>query len=191
MIENTGNRGRRGDAASAELGSGPGRRWYAVQCLSNRETGAAAHLENQKFSVFLPRRRKTRRHARRIETVLVPFFPGYLFVTLDLSRDRWRSVNGTYGVASLVMQGDAPAPVPTGVVEGLQQYCDDEGAIHWQDDVRPGQRVQIVDGALTELIGRLERLDSLGRVRVLLDILGRQTPILLPRGSIISAEGAH
>jgi transcriptional antiterminator RfaH len=141
--------------------------------------------------VFLPRRRKTRRHARRIETVLVPFFPGYLFVTLDLSRDRWRSVNGTYGVASLVMQGDVPVPLPAGIVEDLQQYCDDEGAIHWHGDIKPGQRVQIVDGALTELIGQLERLDSVGRVRVLLDILGRQTPILLPRESIVSAEGAH
>jgi transcriptional antiterminator RfaH len=191
MIATRGNRGRMCGAASAEFGPREGRRWYAVQCLSNRETGAAAHLENQDFPVFLPRRRKTRRHARRIETVLAPFFPGYLFVTLDLSRDRWRSVNGTYGVARLVMQGEAPAPVPAGVVEGLQQCCDDEGAIHWQGEIKPGQRVQIVDGALTELVGQLERLDSLGRVRVLLDILGRQTPILLPRESIVSAEGAH
>src|SRR5690349_20642365 len=99
MIENTGNRSGGCEPAAIELGSRSGRRWYAVQCLSNREGGAAAHLENQNFPVFLPRRRKTCRHARRIETVLVPFFPGYLFVTLDLSKDRWRSVNGTYGVA--------------------------------------------------------------------------------------------
>lgn len=190
MNKNLGDR-RRGTAESAELGSGWGRRWYAVQCLSNREAGAAAHLENQDFPVFLPRRRKTRRHARRIETVLVPFFPGYLFVTLDLSRDRWRCVNGTYGVASLVMNGEVPAPVPNGIVECLQRSCDEEGLIHWQGDMRPGQHVQIVEGALAEFVGRLERVDAAGRIRVLLDILGRQTPIYLPRQSVISVQGLH
>src|SRR5690348_6651754 len=75
-----------------------GERWYAVHCLSHREGVAAGHLRNQEYSVFLPLRRKTRRHARKIETVRVPFFPGYLFIRIDTSRDRWRSVNGTYGV---------------------------------------------------------------------------------------------
>jgi transcriptional antiterminator RfaH len=181
----------RGAAAAAELGSGAGRRWYAVQCLSNREAGAAAQLENQDFPVFLPRRRKTRRHARRIESVVTPFFPGYLFVTLDLSRDRWRCVNGTYGVARLVMRGDMPAPVPAGIVETLQQSCDEDGVIHWQAEIKPGQRVQIVEGALAEFVGQLERLDAAGRVRILLNILGRRTPIVLPRESVIPAEDVH
>src|ERR1700694_1974440 len=74
-------------------------RWFAVQSLARRERWAAKHLRNQNFSVFLPCRRTTRRHARKLETILAPFFPGYLFVSLDLARDRWRSVNGTFGVA--------------------------------------------------------------------------------------------
>src|ERR1051326_1035679 len=64
-----------------------GARWYAVNCLSNREFLAAAHLKNQGFQTFLPCRRQTRRHARKFDTVLRPFFPGYLFVLLDLDRD--------------------------------------------------------------------------------------------------------
>jgi transcriptional antiterminator RfaH len=176
-----------GIAAPAQPGLRAGPRWYAVHCLSHREAAAAAHLQNQDFPAFFPRRRKTRRHARRIETVLVPFFPGYIFVTLDLSRDRWRSVNGTYGVARIVMQGEIPAAVPVGVVEALRSACDEEGVIHYESDLKPGQRVQIVQGAFTELVGQLDQLDAAGRVRVLLDMLGRSTPILLPRDGIVSA----
>ena len=89
-----------------------GTRWYAVQCQPHRERLAASHLINQGFGVHLPLREKTRRHARKIETIRTPFFPGYLFARLDLSRDFWRSVNGTVGVVRLVTQGDRPTPVP-------------------------------------------------------------------------------
>ena len=176
-----------GIAAHAQPGFTSGPRWYAVHCLSHRESAAAAHLQNQDFAVFYPRRRKTRRHARRIENVLVPFFPGYIFVTLNLSRDRWRSVNGTYGVASLVMQGETPAAVPIGVVEALQGACEEDGVMHCQSDLQPGQRVQIVQGAFTEFVGHLDQMDAAGRVRVLLEMLGRRTPIVMPRDGIVSA----
>ena len=176
-----------GIAVPVKRGVRTGPRWYAVHCLSHREGAATAHLLNQQFPVFFPRRRKTRRHARRIETVLAPFFPGYVFVTLDLSRDRWRSVNGTYGVASIVMQGEGPAPVPVGVVEALQNACDEDGVMHYEADLQPGQRVQIVQGAFTELVGQLDQLDASGRVRVLLDMLGRRTAILMPREGVVAA----
>jgi transcription elongation factor/antiterminator RfaH len=176
-----------GIAAPAQPAFRAGPRWYAVHCLSHREGAAAAHLQNQDFAVFFPRRRKTRRHARRIETVLAPFFPGYIFVTLDLSRDRWRSVNGTYGVASLVMQGDRPAPVHGGVIEALQNSSGEDGVLHYEADLQPGQRVQIVQGPFTEFLGQLDQMDAAGRVRVLLDMLGRRTPIVMPRDGVISA----
>ena len=58
-----------------------GARWYAVQCKPNKERTATQQLANQGIRSFLPVREKTRRHARRIERVRVPLFPGYLFVT--------------------------------------------------------------------------------------------------------------
>ena len=82
-----------------------GERWYAVHTLPFGERRAAAQLENQDFSAFLPKRQKTIRHARKLSTITAPFFPRYLFVALDLDRHRWRSVNGTIGVSSLVMVG--------------------------------------------------------------------------------------
>src|SRR3984885_2134758 len=94
-----------------------GERWYAVQTLQFAEKRAQVQLEQQKFRTFLPKRRKTIRHARKLSTVTAAFFPGYLFVLLDLNRDRWRSVNGTFGISSLVMAGDLPCPVPAGKAE--------------------------------------------------------------------------
>lgn len=163
-------------------------RWFAVQCLANRESAAAAHLRSQDFAVFLPCRERTRRHARRLETVLTPYFPSYLFVQLDLERDRWRSVNGTYGVARIVMQGDAPAPAPLGVVETLKAACDDKGILKLSPDFKPGQSVRLLAGAFADAVGELERLDDAGRVRVLLKIMGGRVPIVLAQESIISAN---
>src|SRR5215472_13718576 len=116
------------DICSSEEGTGQGgvdecrvrtsrARWYAVQCLSNREFVAATQLRNQGFTTFLPCQLKTRRHARRFDSVRRPLFPGYLFVQLDLARDRWRSVNGTLGVAKLVGNSDLPSAAPVGSIE--------------------------------------------------------------------------
>ncbi|MBI3675218.1 MAG: transcriptional activator RfaH [Proteobacteria bacterium] len=159
-------------------------RWYAVQCLSHREAQAAHHLNNQSFCAFLPRRKKTRRHARRLDTVLAPFFPGYLFVRLDLTQDKWRSVNGTYGVARLIAQGDAPCPVPHGVVENLQAACDAHGVMQREFALSPGQAVRILTGPFADLVGRLDRLADADRVRVLLDIMGGRVPVVLSRDGV-------
>ena len=165
-------------------------RWYAVQCQPHREAGAASHLQNQDFHVFLPCREKARRHARKIETVRTPFFPGYLFIRLDLVREHWRSVNGTFGVVRLVMQGEHPAPAPPGVVEALIDACDESGLLHWQPDLTPGQPVRVLAGPFAELIGELERMSDAGRVRVLLDIMGGRTPVILPRTFVVPAGSA-
>src|SRR5882672_8298161 len=92
----------------------PGERWYAVRTLPGREMRACSQLENQDFRTFLPRGLRTVRHARKFTTHSAAFFPQYLFVVLDLTRHRWRSINGTIGVANLVMQGHLPHPVPQG-----------------------------------------------------------------------------
>jgi transcriptional antiterminator RfaH len=163
-------------------------RWYAVQCQPNRERTAAFHLANQGFSVFLPLREKTRRHARRIDTVRVPLFPGYLFVCLDLERARWRSVGGTVGVVRLVMHGERPTPAPRGVVEALIEACDSEQVIHWQHELNAGQEIRVINGPFAELLGQLESMTESGRLRVLLNIMGGQTPVVLPIEQVAAAD---
>ena len=81
---------------------------------------------------------KTIRHARQLRTVQAPLFPRYLFVILDLERDRWLSVRSTVGVSRLFTTQDGrPIPVPGGIVESLIERSD--GNVTRLDD-RPRQR---------------------------------------------------
>ncbi len=172
-----------------ELPGGP--RWFAVHSLPRREAGAQQQLENQGFHTFLPRCLKARRHARKLENILAPIFPRYLFVVLDLDRDRWRSVNGTFGVARLVMMdGKRPQPVPRGVVEALIALTDDRDVLRFDGGGRlaVGQKVRILAGAFAEKIGLLQRLDDNGRVRLLLDLMGGPIGVTLPSAALMPVD---
>src|SRR6185437_17046763 len=91
------------NSAASGLPLAVGERWYVARTLPQRELRAAQQLANQGFRSFLPRYWKNRRHARKMETISVPLFPRYIFTILDQGRDRWRSINGTFGVDRLLL----------------------------------------------------------------------------------------
>jgi transcription elongation factor/antiterminator RfaH len=165
----------------------PGSRWYAVHAQPNREFRAKQQLSNQGFEIFLPQRLKTVRHARRLTNVPAAFFPRYLFIALDLLQHRWRSVNGTFGVSSLVMRGDMPHPVPRGVVEAMIAAVDDTGMLCLTERLAVGDRVRLAAGPFAEKLGILDRLDDSGRVRVLLEIMGGTVPVQIERRFVTAA----
>ena len=105
-------------------------------------------------------------------------FRDTLFVTLDLTRHQWRSVNGTHGVVTLIMNGGEPSRVPAGMVESLIEISSDAGVVRFDTNLVPGQKVKILTGPFADFIGTLERLDEQGRVRVLLDMMGGQVPVM-------------
>jgi transcription elongation factor/antiterminator RfaH len=154
-----------------------GARWYAVHTFAFAEMRAEVQLNRQGFRTFQPKRHKTVRHARKLSTVEAPFFPRYLFVLLDVARQRWRSVNGTFGVSRLVMRGDEPQPVPRGVVEALISAADARGILQLASKLQVGGSVRLMAGPFAEQLAILHELDDSGRVRVLLDILGRRVAI--------------
>lgn len=175
-----------GSAQSRVLG--PNERWYVVHTLPVRELRAKAHLENQGIRTFLPQHQKTIRHARKFSTVVAPFFPRYLFVALDIMRDRWRSINGTVGVARLLVQGELPNPVPAGVVETLQSLTDRRGLMNFEKSFRVGDTVRLTAGPLAERLGICTRLDDSGRVQVLLDIMGGKVPVHIESRYLVVAK---
>lgn len=164
-----------------------GERWYVARSLPRQETKAEIQLLRQGFSVFLPRAIKTVRHARKLRTAPTPVFPSYMFVVLDLDRDRWRSVNSTGGVSSLIMQGERPLPVPGGVIENLLRFTDERGMVRFDRNLREGQSVRVVAGPFASAIGILERLDANGRVRVLLDIMNGKVSAYLDCSALEAA----
>jgi transcriptional antiterminator RfaH len=163
-------------------------RWFVVRTQPRRESQAERQLANQHYRTFLPRFRKSRRHARKFEIVSAPLFPGYLFVILDLARDHWRSVNGTYGVDRLLTQGGVPEPVPHGLVEQLLAAIDAEGIVRFHPHLQHGQMVRVSAGPFANLVGRLQQLDDSGRVRILLEVLGGKVPVLLSEDSVLPTD---
>ncbi len=151
------------------------RQWYVIQTRIRMEDHTVYHLRNQGFEVFLPRYVKTRRHARRVDTVLRPMFPGYMFVCMDISLQRWRSINGTIGVVRLMCAGNEPLPVPGGIIEEIMLRADADGTVSLQAKrLEIGDRVRILRGAFAECEGLFEELVDENRVILLLDLLGRK-----------------
>ena len=147
-------------------------------------------LEAQGFRTFLPRYAKTVRHARKLRNVSAPFFPRYLFVKLDLARDRWRSVNGTFGVASLIMGEELPLPVPPGLVEALIGCAQADGHLRFGNRLSVGESVRVMSGPFAELIGKITRIDGAGRVQVLLRLLGGSVPVRLATDALVPTLAA-
>jgi transcription antitermination factor NusG len=172
---------------SYSLQLGLAERWFVARVLAHQENRAQFNLHRLGFRSFLPRLRRTVRHARRSQETLQPLFPGYIFIIIDLSKHRWRSVNGTFGVASLIMGAEQPRPVPPGVVEALIASCESCGAVRVGDGFEIGQKVRILSGPFAETICRLAHLDDRGRVRVLLEIMGSEVATQLDRSAIAPA----
>jgi transcriptional antiterminator RfaH len=141
----------------------------------------------QGFNTYLPQFEKTVRHARKLKSVRAPLFPRYLFVILDLQRDRWLSVHSTFGVSRLFTTRDGwPVHVPAGVVEALIESSDGD-LTRLDRDLSKGQQVRILSGPFGDFVGTLARLDESGRVQVLLEMMGTVVPVALHRSALAPA----
>jgi transcription elongation factor/antiterminator RfaH len=162
-------------------------RWFLAHTLPNSEWKAELHLGAQGFRTYLPQFRKTIRHARQLRTVRAPLFPRYLFVILNLDRDRWLSVRSTVGVSRLFTTRDGrPVPVPAGIVESLIERSDAD-LTRLDTGLVKGQHVRILSGPFADFVGTLERLDGAGRVQVLLEMMGTAVPVTLHRSALSPA----
>ena len=160
--------------------------WCVVYTQAQSEAKAAGHLRRQGFNVYLPEYYKLRRHARKKERIKSPLFSRYLFVALDMTKDRWRAINSTIGVSHLICCGDRPRFVSEKVIAGIRDREDKSGivALNVVDDFKSGDSVQIQSGAFCDQIGILDCVTSEERVRVLLNLLGRSVKLNLPVNTI-------
>jgi transcriptional antiterminator RfaH len=163
--------------------------WYVVQTQTGREEKAEINLRRQDFEVYCPRIEKRRRHARRVETVRSAFFPGYLFTRLDLDVERWRSINGTFGVRCLLAFNERPAPLPQGFVDALMAREREEGITSRSlPEFRRGEAVVVDEGPLQDLIGRFERMADHKRVMLLIELMGREVRVTAPIDAVRRAS---
>jgi transcriptional antiterminator RfaH len=163
-----------------------GQHWYVVHTHPQGEKRAEFNLLRQGFNAYFPRYLHKRRHARRVDIVTRPLFPRYLFVALDLGRDRWRAIQSTFGVSNLVSAGDTPLAIPDAVVEEIRAREGEDGLVTLglPAGLKSGSPVKLTDGIFAEYRGVIDRIADDRRVAVLIELLGREVRVFVPAASI-------
>jgi transcriptional antiterminator RfaH len=163
--------------------------WYVVRSHFHAEAKAQTHLARQGFATYLPRYLKRRRHARRVEVVPAPLYPGYLFVAFDPLVARWRSIRSTVGVTQLLCNGDLPTTIDNLIIDALKKREDERGFIQLLQ--RPqfacGDKVRVQDGLFNDCLGLFEHMTDRERVVILLDLLGRKVRVTLNEELVAAA----
>ena len=162
--------------------------WFAVNTQPHQEDRAEINLKRQGYDAYLPVRRKTRRHARRVDVVRAALFPSYIFVNLDTEQQGWSAINSTFGVRRLISQNGRPAALPDGFVENLQDMVDEDGFIVENvEKFKVGDKLKILSGPFADTIGTLLNLPDRDRIAMLLSVLGRDVQVLVSRNIVAAA----
>ena len=148
--------------------------WFAVHTHPRSEFIVKENLERQGYMTYLPMFKKTRRHARKIETISSPLFPRYIFAGVKPDRDGWTKIKFTKGVANVVCFGSRPAKVPINVLKEFREREDDQGFVQLGNtkSLVPGDKVNVLNGFFSQYSGVIEKFAGGDRVFLLLDLLG-------------------
>jgi transcriptional antiterminator RfaH len=152
--------------------------WYVVETQRHREPVARAILAERGIASYLPFVAQWPRPA--VGAATAPLFPGYLFVHAALDADAHRIMR-TNGVKTFVSFGGAPVPIDDVVIEFLRGREGPDGLVRCGEPTLDGAEVRIVQGPFRGFTAVVtERLPARERVRVLMEILRRQTHVELP-----------
>jgi transcription antitermination factor NusG len=159
--------------------------WYVIRAKANRERVVLAQLERQSVEVFYPAVRVQPVNPRSARERA--YFPGYLFVHLDLIEHGANALRWLPSAIGLLEFGGEPAIVPAPLIEQLKRRVASiqaAGGLVLADLVH-GDTVTITSGPLAgyEAIFDL-RLKGTDRVRVLLELLRRQVTVEIDAGSL-------
>jgi len=165
-----------------------GRAWFVVHSYSGYENKVKRNLEhriesmnmqNKIFQVVVPTEEEIeikeghRRHTKK------RVFPGYILVQMILDEESWYVVRNTPGVTGFVSAGTKPAPLRAEEADKIFKRME-AAAPKIKISFREGQTVRIIDGPFVDFVGTVEELDlDKGKVRVLLSLFGRETPVEL------------
>ena len=163
-------------------------KWYVVHTYSGHENKVAAtlkqrieseHLQEKIFEVLVPMQDKIEIKSGKKITIKEKIFPGYILVKMDLDDISWLAVRTTQGVTSFVGMGNKPTPISDAEVQTIVRFTKEE-APTFKQVFAADDTVKIVDGPFAEFIGKVDSVDEeKGKVRVLVSIFGRETPVEL------------
>ena len=165
-----------------------GAHWYVVHTYSGHESKVAAtlkqriesqNLQDKILDILVPTQEKIEIKEGKKNKVREKIFPGYLLIRMILDDNTWLAVRTTPGITSFVGMSNRPTPLPDEEVGTIQKFMKLE-APKFKTTFSVGEAVKIVDGPFAEFLGSISEIDDAkGKVKVLVSIFGRETPVEL------------
>jgi len=164
------------------------RNWYVIHTYSGYEDAVAKSLkqrieslgmENKIFNVIVPKEKKIKIKNGKRKTVEEKIYPGYVLVEMIVTDDSWYVVRNTPNVTGFVGAGTTPVPVSKAEIANLMKRMGQEEP-QYKIEVKIGDLVKIIDGPFKDFDGKVSEIDEeRGKVKVLVNIFGRDTPVEL------------
>lgn len=174
--------------AAAQVSSPGQGQWFVVHTYSSHENKAADALKqrivtmglsHKIFEVIVPIRNiVVVRHGKK-EEQKEKIFPGYILVRMTLDDDSWLAVRTTPGITAFVGVGNKPTPISDKEVEAIMKFSA-LAAPKFKTKFSKGEAIKIIDGPFADFLGTVDNIDEeKGKVKVLVSIFGRETPVEL------------
>jgi transcriptional antiterminator NusG len=162
--------------------------WYVIHTYSGYEDAVARNLkqrieslgmEDKIFNVIVPKEKKIKIKDGKRKVVEEKIYPGYVLVEMIVTDDSWYVVRNTPRVTGFVGAGTTPVPVSSEEIENLKKRMGIE-APQYKIEVGIGDAVKIIDGPFKDFDGKVSEIDEeRGKVKVLVNMFGRDTPVEL------------
>ncbi|MAZ41082.1 transcription termination/antitermination protein NusG [bacterium] len=190
MSEETPNETKQEEAVATPIGGSkdPNRKWYAIHTYSGYENAVARNLrqridslgmENKIFNVLVPTEKKIKIKGGKRAEVEEKIYQGYVLVEMIYDPESWYIVRNTPRVTGFVGSGVVPVPLNEKEVDGLFGRMSSDTVKH-KIDLAIDESVRIVDGPFKEFEGKVGEIDEeRGKVKVLVSMFGRETPVEL------------
>jgi transcriptional antiterminator NusG len=165
-----------------------GAKWYVVHTQSGFEAKAKEALgqrsktlgfQDKIFDAVIPMRDVVVIKKGKKKTIKEKVFPGYLLIKMILNDDSWLVVRTTQGITGFVGAGNKPTPISEKEVEAIKRFVEQEQP-KFKAKFTVGEAIKVTDGPFADFVGTIELIDETkGKVRVLISIFGRETPVEL------------
>jgi len=164
------------------------RNWYAIHTYAGYENAVLRNLKQRIesygmeefiFNVVVPIEKKIKIKGNKRVEVEEKVYPGYVLVDMTVTDDSWYVVRNTPRVTGFVGAGVFPVPLSKKEVDELFSRMSNDKTKH-AIDIEVADAVTIVDGPFKDLEGKVEEVDTeRGKVKVLVSMFGRETPVEL------------
>ena len=165
-----------------------GRNWYAIHTYAGYEDAVARNLKqridsmvmgDKIFNVLVPTEKKIKIKNGKRKTVEEKIYPGYVLVEMIVTDDSWYVVRNTPRVTGFVGSGTTPTSLSPDEMEILQKRMGVDEP-RFKIDVSAGDAIKITDGPFKDFDGKVSEVDeSKGKIKVLVNMFGRSTPVEL------------